>query len=73
MKFWLETNYIEIQLYLTIEWNRNRQRETSVAMSNPISTNTELNKKNTLDTNIVCMFTKVSILSFSSNKLRRKV
>lgn len=37
---------------------RNRQRETSVAMSNPISTNTELNKKNTLDTNIVCMFTK---------------
>jgi len=37
---------------------RNRQRETSVAMSNPISTNTELDKKNTLDTNIVCMFTK---------------
>merc|ERR1719292_128697 len=29
---------------------RNRQRETSVAMSNPISTNTELDKKNTLDT-----------------------
>jgi len=37
---------------------RNRQRETSVAISNPISTNTELDKKNTLDTNIVCMFTK---------------
>merc|ERR1719206_151759 len=37
---------------------RNRQRETSVAIKNPISTNTELEKKNTLDTNIVCMFTK---------------
>merc|ERR1712106_743362 len=30
---------------------RNRQRETSVAVSNPISTNTELDKKNVLDTN----------------------
>merc|ERR1719394_1812660 len=37
---------------------RNRQRETSVVINNPISTNTELEKKNTLDTNIVCMFTK---------------
>lgn len=37
---------------------RNRQRETSVAMASPISTNTELDRKHLLDTNIVCMFTK---------------
>ena len=51
------------QLFLELEFQwicRNRQRETSVAMNNPISTNTELEKKNTLDTNIVCMFTKVT-------------
>jgi len=37
---------------------RNRQRETSISVSSPISTNTELDRKNSLDTNIVCMFTK---------------
>ena len=30
-----------------------------MATSSPISTNTELEKKDRLDTNIVCMFTKV--------------
>lgn len=37
---------------------RNRQRITKTAATQPISTNTELEKGATLDTNIVCMFTK---------------
>ena len=64
-------NSVPVTKYCKKNWDtcgssdkcRNRQRETSVAISNPISTNTELEKKNTLDTNIVCMFTKVGIVS----------
>jgi len=37
---------------------RNRQRQTSISEQSPISTNTELEHPNVLDTNIVCMFTK---------------
>jgi len=37
---------------------RNRQRQTSVSQTSPISTNTELQNPYVLDTNIVCMFTK---------------
>merc|ERR1711970_364932 len=37
---------------------RNRQRQTSLSQQSPISTNTELEHPNVLDTNIVCMFTK---------------
>jgi len=36
---------------------RNRQRQTAISETNPISTNTELDKEHSLDTNIVCMFT----------------
>merc|ERR1711892_1075893 len=39
---------------------RNRQRQTSISRSAPISTNTELEDPNVLDTNIVCMFTKAN-------------
>jgi len=39
---------------------RNRQRQTSMALASPISTNTELQDHNVLDTNIVCMFTKAN-------------
>merc|ERR1711892_146277 len=39
---------------------RNRQRQTSISQSAPISTNTELEDPNVLDTNIVCMFTKAN-------------
>jgi len=39
---------------------RNRQRQTSVAQTSPISTNTELENPHVLDTNIVCMFTKAN-------------
>ena len=39
---------------------RNRQRVTAVAQASPISTNTELQDENVLDTNIVCMFTKAN-------------
>jgi len=37
---------------------RNRQRQTTLSQQSPISTNTELEAPHTLDTNIVCMFTK---------------
>merc|ERR1719187_34342 len=37
---------------------RNRQRQTNISQQSPISTNTELEHPNVLDTNIVCMFTK---------------
>ena len=36
---------------------RNRQRQTRLAREVPIATNTELDKPDSLDTNIVCMFT----------------
>ena len=36
---------------------RNRQRQTRMSQSSPISTNTELQSQHVLDTNIVCMFT----------------
>ena len=36
---------------------RNRQGQTRLARESPIATNTELDKPDSLDTNIVCMFT----------------
>ena len=37
---------------------RNRQHMTAISQVSPISTNTELESPDVLDTNIVCMYTK---------------
>ena len=37
---------------------RNRQTQTAISQDSPISTNTELESPQVLDTNIVCMYTK---------------
>ena len=39
---------------------RNRQMQTSIAEVSPISTNTELEHPNVLDTNIVCMYSEAT-------------
>ena len=46
-----------LKMTLMMMMTRNRQRQTAISETNPISTNTELDKEHSLDTNIVCMFT----------------
>ena len=47
--------------------NRNRQRRTAISETQPISTKTELDKPNSIDTNIVCMW---GVVKWSETKKR---